>query len=316
MPIYNVQDYIEHCIKSICEQTYQNLEILLIDDGATDNSGLICDEYAKKDKRIQVFHIENSGQSHARNVGLEAATGDYIGFVDGDDYICVSMYEKLLKVATEYRAQVVECNFHGRKKEAPDEIEEGLVIEMTGKEAITRQLDGKCKSRFPSTSVWSKLFKREILQGLLFPNGRIHEEFAFLCEAFLNADRYVYINECLYERILRKDSTTAEKFSKKTLDKIYVYRQRNDVLLRRKEYGLYCYSKALEYELLLHYVSLAWQEGLFSEEKILTEMIELDKRHIMTSMLPIRKKIQYALFFINKEWYFKIRDEIRKRVAK
>lgn len=95
VPVYGVERYISDCIRSLCDQTWKNLEILLIDDGSKDGSGKICDEWAKKDSRIRVFHVENGGQSRARNIGMKEASGDYIGFVDGDDAAAPEMYEHL-----------------------------------------------------------------------------------------------------------------------------------------------------------------------------------------------------------------------------
>ena len=157
VPIYKVEPYIRKCVESICSQTCTELEILLVDDGSPDGCGKICDEYASGDPRIKVFHISNSGQSHARNVGLRAASGEYIGFVDGDDWISSDMYEKLLSCAVSQGAEIVECNFQGRKETLPDRMEDGQKLVMSGREAITRQLDARKASRYPSTSVWSKL---------------------------------------------------------------------------------------------------------------------------------------------------------------
>ena len=98
VPVYNVENYLEECVNSILNQTYENLEIILVDDGSTDNCPQICDDWAKKDKRIKVIHKANGGVSSARNVGLDNATGEYIGFVDSDDYIDITMYEKMLKL--------------------------------------------------------------------------------------------------------------------------------------------------------------------------------------------------------------------------
>lgn len=310
VPIYKVETYIDQCIESIVCQTYSNLEILLVDDGSPDQCGKICDEFAKKDNRIRVFHIENSGQSHARNIGLEAATGDYIGFVDGDDWVRQEMYEKLLHTALEEDADIVECNFHGRKQEVPDHLEDDIKICMTGKEAITRQLDGRIPSRYPSTSVWSKLFKRSVIMNLKMPDGRIHEEYAFLCEAFLNAHNYVYINQFLYERTLREDSTTAEKFSARAMDKIFVYQMRNDMLKLRGEKALFEFSKQQEFMLLIHYVIQAKNSGLKTEQQMLENLIIDQKKCILKSKLPIKKKMQYVLFFISKNVYYRLKSRI------
>lgn len=111
VPIYKVEIYLRKCVDSIVNQTYKNIEILLIDDGSPDNCGIICDEYAKKDERIKVIHKKNGGLSDARNYGIEASSGDYIMFVDSDDYISKDMCEILLKKALENNADIVSCNF-------------------------------------------------------------------------------------------------------------------------------------------------------------------------------------------------------------
>lgn len=312
VPIYKVEKYLPMCIESICAQTHSNLEILLMDDGSPHSCGSICDEYAKKDERIKVFHLENGGQSRARNVGLDAATGDYIGFVDGDDWPQKEMYEKLLKLMLKEGAAIGECNFHGRKHPPGDQMEDGEIICLTGREAIERQLNSRVASRYPSTSVWSKLFKKEIIQDLRLPEGRIHEEYEFLCEAFLRADKYVYLNECLYERTLRDDSTTAEKFSARSLDKIYVYRMRNKMLQQRQERELLAMSKEQEYELLLHYAALADDARLSAEEKTIDRLIKEQRKDILRSGLSYAKKLQYTLYFLDKRFYYWLRKRKKR----
>ena len=112
IPVYKVEKYLEKCIESVLKQTYTNLQIILVDDGSPDNCGKICDEYAKKDSRIEVIHKINGGLSDARNVGINRANGRYIGFVDSDDYIKEDMYEKLINLIKEYNADVSICNLY------------------------------------------------------------------------------------------------------------------------------------------------------------------------------------------------------------
>ena len=306
VPIYGVEKYISECISSLCNQTYKKLEILLIDDGSVDNSGKICDIWAEKDNRIRVFHIENGGQSHARNVGLKYASGEYIGFVDGDDSIAPNMYECLLAAMLENHCQIAECNFTGRKSKEADCIEEHAVVICSGTEALARQLDQRVCSRYPATSLWSKLFRAAIIKGMELPEGRIHEEYAFLCEAFLKCKSYVYVNEKLYYRTLRKDSTTAEPFSERAFDKLEVFRMRNDILRKYGEEVLLKLSEAWEYELMLNLFGRAHMHGLIDKKNIIkNEMIE-QRRKIMLSTLSIRKKLQYALFFAWSELYLTI----------
>lgn len=308
VPIYGVEKYINHGIEAMCTQTYDNVEIILVDDGSKDRSGKICDEWAKKDARIKVLHIQNGGQSHARNEGLKVATGDYIGFVDGDDAPMSQMYEKLLRLMKEKKADIAECNFVGRKSPEPDKMEDGKVICMSGRDAIERQLDAKISSRYPSTSLWSKLFRAEIIRGMVLPAGRIHEEYAFLCEAFLRCNNYVYLNEKLYERTLRDDSTTAEKFTKRTFDKLEVFRMRNKYLKSQKEEHLYQLSRQQEFELMMHYFGEAKNVGLDAEAEKLLQEIRQDRREILGSLISRKKKLQYIFLMMAPKIYAKMRE--------
>lgn len=307
VPIYGVEKYISHGIEAMCAQTYENLEIILVDDGSKDRSGQICDEWAKKDARIKVLHIQNGGQSHARNEGLKIATGDYIGFVDGDDAPMPQMYERLLKLMKEKSADIAECNFLGRKSPEPDKMEDGKVICMSGRDAIERQLDAKIASRYPSTSLWSKLFRAETIRGMMLPAGRIHEEYAFLCEAFLRCNNYVYINEKLYKRTLRDDSTTAEKFTLRTFDKLEVFRIRNQYLKSQKEEHLYQLSRQQEFELMMHYYGEANNAGLDIEaEKLLQEM-RRNWGEIFKSKLALKKKAKFFVLLAVPKLYIYVR---------
>lgn len=307
VPVYGVEKYIGKCVGSLCDQTWKNLEILLVDDGSRDQSGKICDEWAKKDSRVRVLHIKNGGQSHARNAGLEVAAGAYIGFVDGDDTACPNMYEALIKQIMETGAKIAECNFTGRKSPEPDQMEKGKRFVMSGKAAIKRQLDMKTVSRFPSTSLWSKLFCAELIRDMRLPEGKIHEEYAFLCQAFCRCDTYVYLNEKLYERTLREDSTTAASFSERTFDKLDVYRQRNQFLRESGEQQLYALSREQEFDLMLHYYGEACRTGLTEYAEKLDKEMRAAKTEILSSGLPEKKKQQYRLFFMSPLLYRTIR---------
>ena len=309
VPIYGVEKYIDHCIESLCNQTYTNLEILLVDDGSKDKSGLICDEWTKKDRRIKVLHIQNGGQSHARNAGLDVASGDYIGFVDGDDAACPNMYETLLKLSKKYNADIAECNFVGRKSKEPDEMEEGMLLSMNGRDAIRRQLDKRIISRYPSTSLWSKLFKAEVIRDMRLPSGKIHEEYGFLCQAFLRCGRYVYLNERLYERTLRDDSTTAAAFSERAFDKLDVFRMRNRFLMECGEQELYRLSREQEFELMLHYYGESAGAGLIKYVQMLEQELKSNRKEIICSDLSVKRKLQFALIMVSPWIYKQLRQK-------
>lgn len=305
VPVYNVQQYIDRCISSLVGQTYIDIEIILVDDGSTDQSGRICDEYAAKDDRIKVFHVDNGGQSRARNIGISQSSGEYIGFIDSDDWAEPTMYERLLNTALENMADIVESNFEGRHSKAPEEedLSNMSIIIMTGHEAIERQLNYRINSQYPGTALWPKLFSRTIIEGISLPNGKIHEEYAFLTEAFLRCNKYVYLNEILYHRTIRDDSTTGVAFSKRDLDKIDVFKARNAFLKEHQEEYLYQLSKEQEYILLLHMYGESFAAGMRDEKNRLKQMIFDEKTNILHSDIDKNRKIKYMLFFVNPYLY-------------
>ena len=162
VPIYRVEKYLNRCIDSILSQSYRNLEIILVDDGSPDNCSIICEEYAKKDKRIKVIHKKNGGLSEARNYGIEASTGDYIMFVDSDDYISKDMCKTLLINALENNADIVVCNF---KEVYTDKVEKinkqcikGNLEVISNIEVLYKYL---LKTTIDMVVVWNKLYKRK-----------------------------------------------------------------------------------------------------------------------------------------------------------
>ena len=206
VPVYNVEQYLEQCVLSLVHQTYKNLEIILVDDGSTDNSGKQCDEYADQDKRIRVIHKENGGLSSARNAGMKVAKGDYIGFVDSDDYISESMYEDLMQLALQYHAEVV-CGRHQRFGDVEDgeSNESGEAIKFTGDEVLHILLHGD--PRYLMTiSVWDRLYKRELVEKLKFPDGKCYEDIVFTMKVMTNTNCCVYLDKTIYYYRIRKNS--------------------------------------------------------------------------------------------------------------
>lgn len=206
IPVYNVENYLKACLDSVCGQTYANLQIILVDDGSTDSSGDICDRYAEQDKRIVVIHKENGGVSDARNEGLRIAKGAYIGFVDGDDWVDLDMYERMLCFCKKYDLEVVAARFVEEyvNKLARDQYSGEFDI-FSGLQMLEINLVGK-GNRLVSNAVWSRIYKREVLQGLLFPKGRNNgEEICFSTEVFLRADKCGYWDKGVYHYRIRED---------------------------------------------------------------------------------------------------------------
>lgn len=203
VPIYNVEQFLSKCIQSIINQSYSRLEIILVDDGSTDDSPQICDEFKEKDKRIKVIHKKNGGLSDARNVGIEVASGEYIGFVDSDDYIDELMYEKLLNACIRNNSYISIC---GRNIVNIDNdilcqqftVEKEVVYD--GKTAIKKLLLwDSCDS-----AAWDKLYKKELFEDLKYPLGVWSEDYAVTSRIFAKADKIVHVGEALYYYVQRE----------------------------------------------------------------------------------------------------------------
>ena len=223
VPVYNVEPYLQKCLDSILTQTYRDLEIILIDDGSTDRCGQICDEYAKADPRVSVFHTENRGLSCARNLGLQHAKGDWIGFIDSDDWIETDMFECLTKKAEETDADVIEC---GYILEFVATSEKRQVIEQTvyGMDAIKALIRGEIREQ-----VWNKLWKRYLFGTVAFPEGRYYEDIATVYKVIRNA-RVVSTDRFLYHYVQRKTAISHSHDIKNLIDYWSAHKERYETL--------------------------------------------------------------------------------------
>ena len=189
VPVYNVRNYLEKCLQSVVGQTYANLEIILVDDGSSDGSAVICDEYARADRRVKVIHLPHAGVSAARNAGLEAATGALLGFVDSDDYIDADIYEYLYRLLTENDADISACTYLLEQEGRPSkEVNNTGALRVFSQEGILREL---VRNDLVKNYLWGKLFKRRLFDGISFPVGRTYEDVAVLYKVFYNSQKVV-----------------------------------------------------------------------------------------------------------------------------
>lgn len=214
VPVYKVEKYIHKCIKSVFDQTYGNLEIILVDDGSPDTCPIICDEYAKKDERVKVIHKENGGLSDARNAGIDIATGDFIAFIDSDDYVAPNMIQTLLELAIDKQADIAACNYC---RVFPDgkviNRETGVSLtEMSNIEALE---DIFLSPSYCEVMTWNKLYSRSLFnQNMIrFPKGKIHEDNFTTYKLFYDAKKIVYTDTVLYYYVQRDDSIMGTQFN-------------------------------------------------------------------------------------------------------
>ncbi|WP_251551947.1 glycosyltransferase [Neobacillus muris] len=220
VPVYNVENFIQPCIESILNQTFTDFEIILVNDGSTDRSGFICDEFAKKDKRIFVIHKENGGQSSARNKGIEAAKGHYIGFVDSDDWIHQDMYNTLYTKAIETDAEITACNLMQFSKDSTGHLySNNTTDELFDRNSAMHELYLNERLTF---SPCNKLYRKELFKGIRFKEGYILEDMDFAYRIIHQANRIYYTGQAFYYYRYNDQSTMRKDFSKKRLDEYEV----------------------------------------------------------------------------------------------
>ena len=222
VPVYKVEKYLRRCVDSIINQTYPELEIILVDDGSPDNCGKICDEYAAKDSRIKVIHKENGGLSDARNAGIDVSTGDYISFVDSDDHIALDMYEKMYNAIKKEDADISICSVANIDEsgsrismsyESP--VKDGV---LTVKEVLTEKLQGR--TYWYWIVMWNKLYKKSLFSEIRFPYGKLNEDAFVIGRLLALSNKLACVSEELYYYLRRSDSIMGSNKTVRNLDEI------------------------------------------------------------------------------------------------
>lgn len=219
VPVYNAERYLPDCLDSILNQTFKGLEMILVNDGSTDFSGSICDEYAQKDKRIKVIHKKNGGTTTARKEGIKAVTGRYTGWVDADDHIAPDMYSLLYKLAEKHQADIVECQYiwiKGNQKVRSGK-EEPLVF-GDGEFMMKQFFSSKMKSSF-----CTKLYRSELFDDVQFPERQYHQDTHVNMRLALKPLKYVRTSEAKYFYVMRENSNTTTYNARLLRESIYKY---------------------------------------------------------------------------------------------
>lgn len=241
VPIYKVEAFLEQCVRSICNQTHRNLEIILVDDGSPDNCGSLCDKLTKEDPRIRVIHQKNAGQSAARNAALNVMTGDYVGFVDSDDWIEPKMYETLLLLLQQHHAQIAACGMctdrgisHNREYPQKSDIEvfsqTEALIEVTRNQKVTN-------------SVCDKLWDKAVFDTVRFPSGEYFEDMKIVYKCLELIETVAYTPEPYYIYRMTEESTTRGRFQPRMFDDVYAAKIRAEYY-QQKHPELYEYAFA------------------------------------------------------------------------
>ena len=317
VPIYKVERYLAKCIDSILAQTYSNLEIILVDDGSPDMCGEICDDYALKDERINVIHKENGGLSSARNAGIDIAQGEYIGFVDSDDYIEPYMYEKLYCAIEQNNCRLAVCNINyvfenGKVVPKCDKEKDKL---MDFEEAIIEMNT----YRIFDMGAWSKLYHKDLFKTIRFPVGKLSEDFFIMPQIFDKAQRISYVSTPCYNYFQRQNSITKNKkinhdFIEAAFEQMHFLDEKYPQL-KVLSHTSYASANLTVYDFYIkNGVKCPKDKVREFKSAIMENRLYINKANFM----PKAKKIQFRLFMLNRCLYqiaFKIYRKTNDKIC-
>ncbi len=306
VPIYNTEQYLEQCIQSIIKQEYKNIEIILVNDGSTDNSLNICNKYKNIDNRIIVIDKKHTGVSDTRNTGIKKATGDYIGFVDSDDYIDKDMFKTLINGAEKYQCEISMCDLIETYK-VNDETKKNKVkyIIMDKKQALEQLLYDKNIGNY----VTVKLFKRKLFENILFPVGRFYEDISTTYKLFEKANKIIYNPVPMYHYYQRSESIVNNITREGINDYINaVFERYYDLKNNQNDLDLYNVYSIVNVVIKMSFWSIKIKDfELFDNEiynyycKMEKELNLVDEGKLVSIMTGLEKACFY-LFKLDKEY--------------
>lgn len=300
VPVYNVEKYLPRCMDSILAQTYQNLEIILVDDGSSDECPKICDEYERRDERIRVIHKENGGLSDARNTGIDAANGEYLTFVDSDDYIHPEMYESLWGALKAEHAEVAMCNLKKvyQMDAEVSSVEEKEVKVYTGIQAIENILDKNL--HVVSVVACGKLYKRKLFEDIRFPKGKLHEDEFTTYQIYYKSNQIVACSGAYYYYFQRENSIMGTRKTTFSYDGLEAY-ERMGEFFREKGCMDMMYLVKYKYLYMLKEAVCVLQKSEDLEERkaaaLLAEKYRQEYRAYIYKIRGVKKKIKLSLYY-------------------
>lgn len=308
IPMYNVEKYIDECIKSVINQTYKNLEIILINDGSTDNSYDICKKYSETDARIILINKENGGSASAKNFGLKIAKGDYITFVDSDDFIQNDMIEYMLNKIEKTKADIIQCDFISLYKDSKVISKSGITEETISSQMFLKLF----LTEWKNSLFWNKLFKKEVIKGVYFKEGRCIDDEFFTYKCVIKSRSVTLSDKIVYNYRIRKSGVMRSEKSQKQ-----ILRDRIDYLVERYNIVSDVY-KDLEKEFLEHmltYFIIISRDYYIDEDLIIyiKENLKYLKLKILMSNIDIIIKMKIIkLMICNSKKYISLKRHLNE----
>ncbi|MFT4412573.1 glycosyltransferase family 2 protein [Fredinandcohnia humi] len=313
VPVYNLEHLLQKCIDSILSQTFTNFELILVNDGSTDNSGKLCDEFAKHDSRVKVIHKENGGTASCRNVGIKAAKGRYIGFVDNDDYINKYMFEILYNTAIKHSSDIVVCNFRKVDEDSQTNLEELSsdirIQHLTRIESLNKlYTDDFLTFICP----WNKLYNKYLFEDIEYELGNINDDETVAHKLLYKSKKTTYLNAELYYYVQRKGSQIHSAFHVKRLCKVYALKDREIFFKNINETELHqkALKQYMEKFFWYYYLAKSRLNDVEDELKKLKHTFD----HSLIDLLKHpeiswKQKVMCVLFSINPNLYEFIRQK-------
>ena len=324
VPVYNVEKYLERCLDSIINQTQNDLEIILVDDGSTDNSGNICDKYAIKDKRIKVIHKENKGLADARNCGLDLAQGECVSFIDGDDFIHPQMMEILYNNINNNNADIASCEFKKvyeyNKKEIASNTREIITREYDNIQALENYFGEYRDKKEMQIVVWNKIYRRELFDNIKFPYDKLYEDGYVTYKLLYKSKKIIHIYEELYYYFQREGSLIRSEFSLKVLRS---YDDRREIFnflynkvpsINRKSAEGYINKYFTLYKQIIS-SNTNDEEILLYKDKIKNDLKQ-DKKLLLKSGINNLLKLKLVFFILNYKfiYFFEVIENLMYKI--
>ena len=293
VPVYNVEKYLRTCIQSIINQTYHNLEIILVDDGSTDKSGQICDEYSLHDARINVIHKANGGLSDARNVAIDCAKGELLTFVDGDDFLTRTAIDSMYKASIMSGAQIVCCLFkfayEGKHTDFNETYDESKLSVYECADALKKMLH----QSEVLASAWAKLYKAELFNGIRYPKGELYEDLGTTYKLFCAADKTALIRIDGYGYFVRSGSIQQSKFAKSKMAELRFAKEQKEYIDARFPKLELATTDRLVSSCFHILFAIMEQQGFESERKEVEKIIKGNRKRLLLSK-DTSKKTRYG----------------------
>ena len=317
VPVYRVEEYLERCVKSILSQTYKNLEVILVDDGSPDQCPAICDACTEKDARVKVIHQENKGLSGARNAGIDAASGEYLAFVDSDDYVSPHFIEELYQLLQDTGCAIGQCRFSYVKGNGLVEEGDSAFCIYRG-ESLMEQLYGPEEKATCFVVAWNKLYRAELFKetGIRYPEGRIHEDEATTYRLFHEAKKLAFLDRALYGYYTENGGSITSVFSAKRLQWLTAHEERIAFFKKNGYEKLLpaAYRKLCDACITFYFRCTEQVKDAEELKKELRKRLETYRANgaAWIAALPLKTRMGYELFSMSPGLYAKMLQKMQE----